>query len=208
MSGRRLLSSLAAAKRPFVATSSNIRAIHIFPTIDARPWNFDDESKVDRHRRLLVTDFSSLSLTLKRYKSSKKKPQQAKDEESDEEDDDDVGEDDKSNKVLHSVANSMRIDLIVKICVGIPRAKAEEALYDSKIRINGEKVMKKSTQARIGDVIDVVRGPSPKNPDFIVVSRVTILSAVNEQNGFKIKYTRDKSLVIENYEDGWTPIDS
>ncbi|KAF7991049.1 hypothetical protein HCN44_002611 [Aphidius gifuensis] len=109
-------------------------------------------------------------------------------------------------KIITPIVNSMRIDAIVKGGFGVSRAKAETILYDSKLRINGYKVPKKGLQIGIDDVIDLIQGPSPKNPDFLVVTRIKILDANTHENMYKVKMLREKNLVIENYEDSWNPV--
>lgn len=76
----------------------------------------------------------------------------------------------------------------------------ETSFYDSKIRVNGKKIFKKSQQLFIGDEIDVIKGPSTMNPEHLVVARVEILSAVPKNDTILIALRRTKSLVIENYE--------
>lgn len=55
----------------------------------------------------------------------------------------------------------------------------------------------------MGDEIDIVRGPSPSNPDFLLVSRIHLLDAKENADNINIKLTRNKALVIENYSDPW-----
>lgn len=79
-------------------------------------------------------------------------------------------------------------------------SKVETSFYESKIRVNGKKIFKKSQQLFIGDEIDVIKGPSSLNPEHLVVARVEILSAVPKNETILIALRRTKSLVIENYE--------
>lgn len=58
-------------------------------------------------------------------------------------------------------------------------------------------------QLSVGDEIDLIRGPSPTNPDFLVVSRIEILSAKGNVDTIRVKLKRQKSLIIENYNDPW-----
>lgn len=51
----------------------------------------------------------------------------------------------------------------------------------------------------VGDEIDVIRGFSPENPTFLIVSRVTILTANAHNDGFNVQLRRFKGLLIENY---------
>uniref|UniRef100_A0A182JKX1 Mitochondrial transcription rescue factor 1 C-terminal domain-containing protein n=1 Tax=Anopheles atroparvus TaxID=41427 RepID=A0A182JKX1_ANOAO len=70
------------------------------------------------------------------------------------------------------------------------------------IRVNGKKLVKKSAQLDVNDEIDVVREPSPTNPDHLVVSRVEIVSVTPQAENFAVVLRRHKSLTIENYSEG------
>lgn len=50
--------------------------------------------------------------------------------------------------------------------------------------------------------IDVIKGPSPENADFLLVSRVEILSIKADGLYFILTVRRNKNLTIENYETG------
>lgn len=52
----------------------------------------------------------------------------------------------------------------------------------------------------VGDEIDIVKGPSSANPDFLTVARVEILSVSERSEGVTVKIRRNKTLTIENYE--------
>nr|CAD7592643.1 unnamed protein product [Timema genevievae] len=125
------------------------------------------------------------------------------DEESDKEEQWDNEVDDKTSKVIIVRVGSLRIDLLLKAAFGMARNKVETIFYQSKIRINGEKLLKKSIQVNVGDEIDIIRGPSPLNSDFLIVSRVEVLSASENENSISVKLRRSKTLTIENYADSW-----
>jgi len=82
-------------------------------------------------------------------------------------------------------------------------SKIEVAFYESRIRVNGEKVLKKSHSLEVGDEVDLVKGPSPNNPDFLLVSRVEVLSAKLDGDELDVKLKKYKSLLINNYENKW-----
>lgn len=82
-------------------------------------------------------------------------------------------------------------------------SKIEVAFYESRIRVNGEKVMKKSHTIEVGDEVDLIKGPSPNNPDFLLVSRVEVLSAKLDGDELYVKLKKYKSLLINNYENKW-----
>ncbi|XP_058064139.1 mitochondrial transcription rescue factor 1 [Anopheles bellator] len=108
---------------------------------------------------------------------------------------------DKHSRIVKVTVNSMRADLLLKASLGIARNKVETMFYDSKIRVNGRKLLKKSAQLEADDEIDVVRGPSPNNPEHLIVSRVEILSVVPQTENLHVTLRRQNSLVIENYSD-------
>uniref|UniRef100_A0A8D8C0N2 Uncharacterized protein C6orf203 n=1 Tax=Culex pipiens TaxID=7175 RepID=A0A8D8C0N2_CULPI len=145
-----------------------------------------------------------------RGKSKKVNRNQQGRRQDEDEDDDDDGKDqldefdelltDKNAKLVKTSVGSLRADLIVKAGLGIARNKVETLFYESKIRVNGKKLLKKSAQLDVGDEVDVVKGPSPTNPDHLIVSRVEILAANPKSESIGVSLRRHKSLIIENYE--------
>ncbi|XP_052861320.1 mitochondrial transcription rescue factor 1 [Anopheles cruzii] len=136
------------------------------------------------------------------------KPSSEVDEDDDDTTDPDHGSDayealvaDKHSRIVKVTVSSMRADLLLKAGLGIARNKVETMFYDSKIRVNGRKLLKKSAPLEADDEIDVVRGPSPNNPEHLVVSRVEILSIVPQTENLHVTLRRQNSLVIENYPD-------
>ncbi|XP_063243691.1 mitochondrial transcription rescue factor 1 isoform X2 [Bacillus rossius redtenbacheri] len=147
-------------------------------------------------------------LTLYREKRSRKTGKQEVESDSDDEEAPEGSEsvdegDDKISKVISTTLSSLRVDLVVKAGLGIARNKVEALFYESSIRVNGEKLLKKSYQCQVGDEVDVVRGPSPDNPAFLVVSRAEVLSATGKGDKLAVKLRRYKSLVIDNYSEPW-----
>ncbi|XP_055587012.1 mitochondrial transcription rescue factor 1 [Uranotaenia lowii] len=107
---------------------------------------------------------------------------------------------DKHNRVLKTSVGSMRADLILKAGLGVARNKIETMFYESKIRVNGKKLLKKSALVDVGDEIDIIRGISPSNADHLIVSRVEILAVNPRTESISVSMRRHKSLIIENYE--------
>ncbi|XP_050068187.1 mitochondrial transcription rescue factor 1 [Anopheles maculipalpis] len=145
-----------------------------------------------------------------RGKSKKSGKQTARAADDDLEDEPEQGDDadeyeellgDKHNRTVRVTVNSMRADLLLKAGLGIARNKVEALFYDSKIRVNGKRLLKKSAQLEVEDEIDVVRGPSPSNPDHLIVSRVEIVSVTPRTENLSVTLRRHKSLIIENYKD-------
>ncbi|XP_061394831.1 mitochondrial transcription rescue factor 1 [Musca vetustissima] len=134
------------------------------------------------------------SLTKPQHKYNKK------DVESDSEDEEEMEfKDERDSKVIKTKVNSLRADLILKAGLGMARNKVENIFYESRIRVNGKKLQKKSVQLHDGDEIDVIRGFSQTNPSHLVVSRVIILAVAEREEGFSVQLRRYKSLLIENY---------
>ncbi|XP_001660939.2 uncharacterized protein C6orf203 [Aedes aegypti] len=156
-----------------------------------------------------VTLYNQQNLQLIRWKSKKanRKEQQSRQQEEEEDDDDDEKQDDfdeladdKHVRLIKTSVNSMRADLLLKAGLGIARNKVEALFYESKIRVNGKKLLKKSAHLDVGDEIDVVRGVSPTNPDHLIVSRVEILAANPKSETIGVSLRRQKTLIIEDYE--------
>lgn len=106
---------------------------------------------------------------------------------------------DKNTKNLKISVPSMRLDAVIKSGLGVARNKIEVMFYENKVRINGEKVPKKSINCKEGDEIDVIKGLSPTNSEFLTVARIEIISATAEDDSIKLKIKRNKALIIENY---------
>jgi hypothetical protein len=60
-----------------------------------------------------------------------------------------------------------------------------------------------SFQLHVGDEVDVIRGLSPMNSKFLLVSRLQILSAKAGEENIAVKIRRFKSLTVENYSEPW-----
>ncbi|XP_076265164.1 mitochondrial transcription rescue factor 1 [Rhynchophorus ferrugineus] len=135
-----------------------------------------------------------------RFRYSKTKVTKSESESEEHQDDEDDEFQDKHTKILNINVSSLRVDGILKSSLGISRAKIEKMFYDSKIRINGKKLLKKSTSIHEGDEIDIVKGPDVRNPNFITVARVEILTLKAKEESIAVKIRRCKSLSIEAYD--------
>ncbi|KAM7361508.1 uncharacterized protein ACRADG_012396 [Cochliomyia hominivorax] len=144
----------------------------------------------------LTTRNIFLTSRLKKYK----RKSGGQDEETDDEEEENVEfKDERDSKVIKSKVNSLRADLLLKAGLGIARNKIENIFYESRIRVNGKKLSKKSVQLNEGDEIDVIRGFSQQNPSHLIVSRVVILSASEREEGYSVNLRRYKNLLVENY---------
>lgn len=133
--------------------------------------------------------------------SKKIKKQSSKYEESDSDNDDDDPQlqEERDSKVVKVTVNSLRADLLLKAGLQIARNKIEVIFYESKIRVNGKKIPKKSVQLSVGDEIDVIKGFSNVNPSHLIVSRVVIASANEKEETISVHLRRYKTMLIENY---------
>ncbi|XP_026731571.1 uncharacterized protein C6orf203 homolog [Trichoplusia ni] len=120
-------------------------------------------------------------------------------------DDEDIVPDDDSSlsrdsKVVKFSTTSMRTDVVLKSALTISRNKIEQMFYESKIRLNGKKVLKKSASVKLGDEVDVIKMVSPNNPDHLYVARVEIMNITPKEDSIQITARRFKHLLIDNYE--------
>ncbi|XP_008575051.1 PREDICTED: uncharacterized protein C6orf203 homolog [Galeopterus variegatus] len=129
---------------------------------------------------------------------TKKILQKVEDEEdSDEEDDhneiseqEEEPEDDpnvvKDYKDLEKVVQSFRYDVILKTGLDIGRNKVEDAFYKGELRLNGEKLWKKSRTVKVGDILDLLIGED-KEAETETVMRI-LLKKVFEEKTESEKY--------------------
>ncbi|KAJ2947668.1 hypothetical protein O0L34_g17472 [Tuta absoluta] len=157
---------------------------------------------VCQHNVNIVSGPTSLQQNSVFYSVIRNKSKKAKYESDDEEE---ISEDDsslsKDSKVVKFNTTSLRTDLILKSALGIARNKIEQQFYESRIRVNGKKIMKKSSSVRLGDEIDIVKMVSPKNPDHLYVYRVQVMNVTAKEDAIAITARRFKNLLIENYEE-------
>ncbi|XP_029451180.1 uncharacterized protein C6orf203 homolog [Rhinatrema bivittatum] len=147
---------------------------------------------------------------LKGSKRSKKKNRQTlqdEEEEEEEEEEDEnssdlEGEDDQSApkdyKDLDKVVQSFRYDIVMKAGLDISRHKVEDAFYGNQLRLNGEKLWKKSRTVKVGDTLDLIVGQD-KETEAITVMRVilkNVSSEKTETDKHRVVLRRWKNLKI------------
>lgn len=165
--------------------------------------NIRNFTQIPSYKPILCNNHVVHNLTYCRWKSKGKKAGKKIETESDEEEDDDLDEEiiDKNTKIVNVRLNSLRTDAILKMGLGMARNKIETLFYESKIRVNGKKIFKKSEVISPGDEIDIVKGASVDNPDLLVVARVEVVSASGKDGEkLSVKLRRTKSLLVENYD--------
>ncbi|XP_076656153.1 uncharacterized protein LOC143360878 [Halictus rubicundus] len=146
-------------------------------------------------------------ITQKRFKSKK----QVSSKEADSSDEEDSIEIDNylqtpGAKVVNASVPSLRLDAIAKAGFGLSRNKIDKAFYNSNLRVNGKKCLKKSSTIEVEDEIDLVIGRSNSNPAFITVHRCILTSVKPAEESIEIKLIRNKNLLIEDYDDPWNGV--
>ncbi|XP_046834961.1 uncharacterized protein LOC124431286 [Vespa crabro] len=141
---------------------------------------------------------------IKRFKHKRKdsvKKVQEDDFKSDEENESDIELDESQSKsiITDIKVNSLRVDSIIKNAIGTSRKNIETAFYENKIRINEKKVLKMSTEVKLNDEIDVIRDRPNKNINQLIISRIKILSITPISGALRIKISKDKNLLIDDY---------
>uniref|UniRef100_A0ACB8GCS8 Uncharacterized protein n=3 Tax=Sphaerodactylus townsendi TaxID=933632 RepID=A0ACB8GCS8_9SAUR len=129
--------------------------------------------------------------------------EEEEDEDEDEEisDSEDEFEDDativKGYKDLEKVVKSFRFDVIMKAGLDIARNKVEDAFYNGELRLNGEKLWKKSRSVKVGDTLDLIIGED-KETETAVVMRVVLRKASekNDDEKYKVILRRWRNLKV------------
>ncbi|XP_075551011.1 mitochondrial transcription rescue factor 1 isoform X2 [Dermacentor variabilis] len=128
-----------------------------------------------------------------------------KDEEEDEDEEEEAESQEYGDNERVAFVSSLRIDSIMKAGINMSKTKVLESFYDGSIRLNGQKVPKKSIQVCIGDEVDHVLGFSAQNPNLMEVDRVTLLAThhdrVTDKGRFQVRLRCQRRLVIEKYAD-------
>ncbi|XP_067402649.1 mitochondrial transcription rescue factor 1 isoform X2 [Emydura macquarii macquarii] len=146
---------------------------------------------------------------LKSDKSSRKNKQTLHEEEEEEEEEEDEESSDaedelendpnivKDYKDLDRVVQSFRYDLIMKVGLDTARNKVEDAFYNGELRLNGEKLWKKSRTVKVGDTLDHVVGED-KETETAIVMRVVFKKASEktESGKYRVLLRRWKNLKV------------
>ncbi|KAM8788387.1 mitochondrial transcription rescue factor 1 isoform 1-T1 [Rhynchonycteris naso] len=89
-------------------------------------------------------------------------------------------------KDLEKVVQSFRYDVILKTGLDVGRNKVEDAFYKGELRLNGEKLWKKSRtysinfQVKVGDMLDLLIGED-KETETEIVMRVLLKKVFEEK---------------------------
>ncbi|XP_035685708.1 mitochondrial transcription rescue factor 1-like [Branchiostoma floridae] len=160
-----------------------------------------------------VLNFSRTYASKKGKKGAQKPAEPSDSEDSDEEDEKDPLEDDsdyedvddssepKDYKDITRVVPSVRLDAVLKAGLDTSRHKIEEEFYSNKIRVNGQKVLKKSISLKEGDMVDLIRTTQTEQERMMSVSRVVLLKTENrttQSGNTYVQLRRWKALLIPN----------
>ncbi|XP_067099497.1 mitochondrial transcription rescue factor 1 [Osmerus mordax] len=168
-----------------------------------------------RTHKLLIRKFPELSWSVQhaRFKSKKKGAPRATQKEDEEEDDysvdsdnEDEPEDDpslpKDYKDLEKFVQSFRYDLIMKAGLDIARNKLEDAFYSDKLRLNGQKLIKKSKLVKVGDTLDLILSENHE-ADTITLMRVILKKMLGESKDgdkYKVVLRRWKNIELSKQD--------
>lgn len=160
--------------------------------------------------RLHLENNLALSVRLKSSKTSKKNRKQTLEEDDDDDDDNDLDqhgfedqfEEDpnlpKDYKDLVKSVQSFRYDVVMKAGLDIARNKVEDAFYANQLRLNGEKLWKKSRAVKVGDTLDLILDQD-KEAETVTVLRVVLKNVSEEKTGtdkYKVLLRRWKNLKL------------
>ncbi|XP_008397926.1 mitochondrial transcription rescue factor 1 [Poecilia reticulata] len=167
-------------------------------------WGCSTFSALGGHRPALKT----WSLQHLRFKSKKKAPSRAaQEEEDDSEDENDPEESDyededpnlpKDYKDMEKYVPSFRYDVVLKAGLDLARNKIEDAFYSNKLRLNGQKLIKKSKTVKVGDTLDLVVSEN-KEANTVTLMRVIprkVLGESNDGDKYKVSIRRWKVLEL------------
>ncbi|XP_018118831.1 mitochondrial transcription rescue factor 1 [Xenopus laevis] len=103
----------------------------------------------------------------------------------------------KDYKDLEKAVQSFRFDVILTTGLDISRNKIEEAFYNSLLRLNGEKLWKKSRAVKVGDTLDLIVEEDKQNETTVM--RIIFKNVLEEKTStekYKVVLRRWKNLKI------------
>lgn len=146
-----------------------------------------------------------------RFKSNKKKAaskaaqedEEDEDEEKSDPEDSDYEEEvdpnvPKDYKDLEKHVQSFRYDLVIKAGLDMARNKVEDAFYSNKLRLNGQKLIKKSKSVKVGDTLDLVLSQNQEK-NTVILMRVVLRKVDSETSNtekYKVALRRWKNLEL------------
>ncbi|XP_029972874.1 mitochondrial transcription rescue factor 1 [Salarias fasciatus] len=148
-----------------------------------------------------------------RFKSSKKRGASRATPEEDEEDEDEKDAEDsdyeeedpnlpKDYKDMEKHVQSFRYDVVIKAGLDMARNKIEDAFYNNKLRLNGQKLIKKSKTVKVGDTLDLVVSENQEK-NTVTIMRVILRRVFSETTNtekYKVALRRWKNLELTKEE--------
>ncbi|XP_041669074.1 mitochondrial transcription rescue factor 1 [Cheilinus undulatus] len=148
-----------------------------------------------------------------RLKSNKKKGAARTEQEEEEEDEEDPEDSDyedvdenpnipKDYKDMEMYVQTFRYDAIMKAGIGMARNKIEDAFYDNKLWLNGQKLIKKSKTVKVGDKLDLLLSQD-REKNTVTLMRVIVrkvFSETSQKDRHKVALRRWKCLELPKDE--------
>ncbi|KAM4724338.1 mitochondrial transcription rescue factor 1 isoform 1-T1 [Anableps anableps] len=171
-------------------------------------WGCSTFPALGGHRPAIKT----WSLHHLRFKSKRKAPSRAAQEEEDdvEDENDPEGSDyedvdpnlPKDFKDMEKYVPSFRYDVVLKAGLDLARNKIEDAFYSNKLRLNGQKLIKKSKTVKVGDTLDLVMSEN-NEANTVTLMRVILRRVLGESNDgdkYKVSIRRWKGIELAKDE--------
>ncbi|KAM4041495.1 mitochondrial transcription rescue factor 1 isoform 1-T2 [Anomaloglossus baeobatrachus] len=104
----------------------------------------------------------------------------------------------KDYKDLEKAVQSFRFDVVLTAGLDTSRNKVEDAFYDGKLRLNGEKLWKKSRAVKVGDILDLIIEEN-RDAGTVTVMRTILKDVLKDKTStdkFKVLLRRWKKLTV------------
>ncbi|XP_007523994.2 mitochondrial transcription rescue factor 1 [Erinaceus europaeus] len=104
----------------------------------------------------------------------------------------------KDYKDLEKAVPSFRYDVVLKTGLDVGRNKIEDAFYKGELRLNGEKLWKKSRTVKVGDTLDLLI-QEDKEAETETVMRILLKKVLEEKTQsekYRVVLRRWKSLKL------------
>ncbi|KAG9493316.1 mitochondrial transcription rescue factor 1 [Eleutherodactylus coqui] len=104
----------------------------------------------------------------------------------------------KDYKDVEKSVQSFRFDVVLHAGLDMSRNKIEEAFYDGKLRLNGEKLWKKSRAVKVGDILDLIVEEN-RAAGTVTVMRTILKNVLKDKTStdkFKVQLRRWKKLSV------------
>ncbi|XP_019731696.1 mitochondrial transcription rescue factor 1 [Hippocampus comes] len=145
-----------------------------------------------------------------RFKSNKKKgaakPTHEEEEDTESSDSEDEVDEEpnmpKDYKDIEKYVQSFRYDVILRAGLDMARNKIEDSFYSNKLRLNGQKLIKKSKTVRVGDTLDLVMSEN-QDTNTVTLMRVILKKVLGESTNtekYKVSLRRWKFMTLPKEE--------